>query len=225
LDIKHNADYVFDLNLADTNSYGAHRFQVIIRQDPLLGLHLLNFAGIKTEKGAQLIWKTENEENYTNFTVERSIDNGKTFDVLAGFTSSDEGTYSFLDKNPVVATDHYRLKLVNLDGTVTYSKIVTLMYSTLSNNIADNAVNIYPNPAKDNINVSITPGTLWFANTSDYSFNIVITGSNGTIVKKAISSQLEWQDNVASLLPGSYVVQIVNNKDKSVVGKTKFVKL
>lgn len=225
LDIKHNTDYVFDLNLADTNSYGTHRFQVIIRQDPLLGLHLLNFAGTKTEKGSQIVWKTENEENYTNFTVERSTDNGKTFDVLGGFASSAEGTYSFLDKNPPVAANQYRLKLVDLDGSVTYSKVVTLMYSNLSNNIANNVIGIYPNPTKGVINISIAPGTLPFANTDNYSFNIIITGSNGTVVKKAVSTQLGWQDNVANLLPGSYVVQVINNLDKTVVGKTKFIKL
>lgn len=225
LDIKHNADYVFDLNLADTNSYGARRFQVIIRQDPLLGMRLLNFAGTKTEKGSQIVWKTENEENYTNFTVERSTDNGKTFDVLGGFASSAEGTYSFLDKNPPAAADQYRLKLVDLDGTITYSKVVTLMYSNLSNNIASNVIGIYPNPTKGIINISIAPSTLPFANTDNYSFNIIITGSNGTVVKKAVSTQLEWQDNVANLLPGSYVVQVINNQDKTLVGKTKFIKL
>jgi hypothetical protein len=225
LDIKHNDKYVFDVNLSDTNSYGAHRFQVIIRQDPALGVHLLDFAGSKAKDGAQLAWKTENEEDYTQFTVERSTDYGKTFVELGGIASNFQQTYNFTDKTPAITADQYRLKLVDLNGEVTYSKTVTLMYSTLSNNIANNAISIYPNPTRGNINVSITPNALSLANASDYSFNIIITGSNGTIVKKAISSQLEWQNNVTNLLPGSYVVQIINNKDKTVVGKTKFVKL
>lgn len=225
LDIKHNSTYKFDVLKNDTNSYGSNRFSLVMRQNPALALHLLNFTGSKETSGAQIVWKTENEANYTNFTVERSTDNGKTFDVLGGFASNGQAIYNLTDKNPLVTTDCYRLKLEDLNSTITYSKVVALMYSKLSNTIASSNVNIYPNPTRGNINVSINPSTLSFANTSDYSFNIVITGSNGTIVKKAISSQLEWQDNVASLLPGSYVVQIVNNKDKSVVGKTKFVKL
>ncbi|ASU32455.1 hypothetical protein MuYL_0552 [Mucilaginibacter xinganensis] len=225
LDIKHNSTYAFDVNLADTNSFGAHRFQVIIRQNPALGVHLLNFAAVKATAGAKVSWKTENEADYTHFAVERSTDNGVTFTQLNTVVSSFQQTYSFVDENPPIAVNQYRLKLTDLDGTVTYSKVVTLMYSTLSNIVAYNPISIYPNPTKGNLNVSITPNTLSLPTSGDYSFNIVITGSNGVVVKKAITSQLEWQDNVASLTPGSYVVQIINNKDKSVVGKTKFVKM
>jgi hypothetical protein len=49
--------------------------------------------------------------------------------------------------------------------------------------------------------------------------------ANGLIVKTANSSQPSWQDNVSNLLPGTYIIQVVNNYDKSLIGKSKFVKL
>jgi len=71
LDLRHNTTYTFDMS-DDPNSYGPNRFQLVIRQNPALGVHLLNFAANKASGGAQVVWKTENEQNYTNFTVERS---------------------------------------------------------------------------------------------------------------------------------------------------------
>ncbi|WP_295794231.1 DUF2341 domain-containing protein [Mucilaginibacter sp.] len=226
LDIKHNPNYVFDIMANDTTSFGSKRFSLIIRQNPALALHLLNFAGTKSAKGAELNWTTENEENYTNFTIERSSDGGKTYVVAGGYPSSSEGTYSLLDKNPPIATDWYRLKLEDLNGTVTYSKPIQLMYSNSSNNLLSNAVNVYPNPATSVINVSITPSLLQLQNAaSNNSFAITITGSNGVVVKNAVSSQTDWQGAIGNLLPGSYIVQVINKQNQTVVGKSKFVKL
>jgi len=132
LDLKHNDKYIFDVDLSDTASYGSNRFRVIIRQDPALGVHLLDFAAAKATGGSQLTWKTENEADYTNFTVERSTDNGKTFDALGGFVSTDQSAYNFTDKNPLITTDYYRLKLEDVDGTISYSKVIPLMYGNVS---------------------------------------------------------------------------------------------
>ncbi|HVW94580.1 MAG TPA: DUF2341 domain-containing protein [Mucilaginibacter sp.] len=225
LDIRHNPDYAFNLYANDTASYGSSRFSLIIRQNPALALHLLDFKGSKTSSGARIDWTTENESNYTNFTVERSTDNGNSFRVVGGFASGSEGNYSLLDKNPSLGTDQYRLKMEDINGTVTYSRVVTLMYSDLSNSIAGNAVSIYPNPAINTINVAITPSTVQLQNPVAGSYNIIITSSNGTVVKKAASSQSEWQGSVENLLPGSYIVQVVDKQENKVVGKSKFVKL
>ncbi|MEO6633289.1 MAG: T9SS type A sorting domain-containing protein, partial [Mucilaginibacter sp.] len=226
LDMRTNSNYVFDIDRNDTLSFGNGRFELVIRQNKLLGLHLRDFKAAKTTRGAEINWTTENEENYTNFTVERSNNGGKNFVVVGGYASSSEGTYSLLDKNPPVGTNWYRLKLEDLNGTITYSKPIQLMYSNLGNNLLSNAISVYPNPATNVINVSITPGPIQLQNTANNnSFAITITGSNGVIVKTAASSQTDWQGAVGNLLPGSYVVQVVNKQNQTVVGKSKFVKL
>ncbi|MDB5133584.1 MAG: hypothetical protein JWP37_187 [Mucilaginibacter sp.] len=225
LDMRHNTTYTFNLLEADTNSFGAHRFSLVIRQNPAFALHLLNFTAAKTTNGAQLAWVTENEQNYTNFTVERSTNNGATFDLVGSIASSGQGTYSFLDKNPLIATDLYRVKLEDLNGTVSYSNLIPLMYSNLNNNVAGNSISVYPNPAGSVINLAIIQNTAAAPNVNTASYAITITNSNGSIVKTATSSQPSLQQNVSSLMPGTYLIQVVNNKDKSDVGKSKFVKL
>jgi len=237
LDLRANNSYIFNVNLSDTASYGNNRFSIIIRQNKALDVHMLNFTATKATSGALVAWKTENEENYTNFTVQRSTDNGITYDVMGGFASNGQGAYNFTDKNPAKAVDLYRLKIEDLNGTISYSKAIPLTYGdavTASSNIS-----VYPNPAVGTINLAIKPDTR--ANllsgvqsinktqglqqqTSNQSYAIKIVSINGSVVKSATSSQPTWQDDVGTLTPGTYIIQVVNNTDKSVVGKTTFVK-
>ena len=220
IDFKHNPTYSFDIARSNAASYGANRFILFIRQNPALGVHLLNFTAAKTTGGAEAVWKTENEQNYTNFTVERSTDGGTTFNVLGGFASSALGTYSFLDKNPANTTDEYRLKIEDLNGAITYSKVVTLMYANPNDHaIINSNISVYPNPTSGKVNLAISQTT------GAPSFNIMIMNNLGAIVKTATSAQPTWQTDVTQLVPGTYFIQVVNKNDNTLVGKSTFVKL
>ncbi|WP_096356456.1 beta strand repeat-containing protein [Mucilaginibacter gotjawali] len=236
LDIRNNTSYAFDVALSDSASFGSNRFEVIIRQNPALGVHLLSFAASKVTGGSQIVWTTENEENYTNFTVERSDDGGTNFTVLGGCASSSTGTYSFLDKNPPIAPDMYRLKIVDLNGNISYSNIVTLNYGNLKP-LAANNINIYPNPSTSILNLAIDqtngtgiPGRSAYQNTTNVGavnagYDIQIISITGAVVKSAVSTTASWQANVSTLTPGTYVIKVVNNMDKSLVGKSTFIKM
>jgi len=45
------------------------------------------------------------------------------------------------------------------------------------------------------------------------------------VVKEVISSQASWTGNISSLMPGTYVVRVMNNKTQSFVGESKLIKL
>jgi hypothetical protein len=244
LDMRHNTTYAFDIT-TDTNSYGKNRFQLVIRQNKALGLHLLNFTASKTNSGAQLMWKTENEQNYTYFTIEKSTDNGATFNVLGGFSSSAIGTYSLMDKDAfplgvTAITDKYRLKMEDINGTISYSAVATLNYSASNkDNVNDNLV-VYPNPAASVINVTINSGTVSLASNlsavqtvgaatgfttlpGSPVYSIKIVNISGAVVKMATFSSNTWQGNVSSLTPGTYIIQ-VTDAYRGLVGKGTFVK-
>jgi hypothetical protein len=238
IDIRNNAVYNFNIINSDSASYGSKRFSLVMHQNPSLALRLLNFTAAKVTNGAQIVWKTVNEENYTNFTVERSTDDGKTFDVLGGLQSSGLGTYSFFDKAPSMAANQYRLKLEDFNGNISYSKVITLLYSNLSNSLTIKTVSVYPNPASNVINLSIAPNSsstsdssvlqttdLIQANNSGPLYDIKIISISGTVIKTTTSSQPNWQGNVSNLLPGTYIILVQNSNDKSLVGKNMFVKL
>jgi len=221
LDMRHNTTYRFDVVKTDTASYGAYRFKLVLRQNPAMAYHLLNFTAIKaTGKQVQVAWVTEHEENYTNFTVERSTDGGNTYAVVGDATSTGAGIYSLLDKNPG-ENNLYRLKQEDINNSISYSHIIPVGFSNQSNNLAINNINVYPNPVSNAVNMSVSTAV----NSSSAAYNFTITNSYGLLIRQGTSTQPTWQANVSDLLPGTYVIQVVNNKDHSFIGKSKFVKL
>ena len=241
LDMRRNTSYQFDLYKSDTSSYGYKRFSIIIRQNKALGVQLLDFSAAKISGGAQVVWKTINEDSYTGFKVERSTDNGVTFTVINGFLSSGIGTYSFIDTNPLTGVNMYRLEQQDLNGGITYSKVVTLQYSTLSDNLVNSYITVYPNPAKNTLNLTIgTPANLnpvqavqtaisganlVSTSTANTIYSIKIVNSSGYIIKTALIPQASWQTDISNLLPGTYIIQVVNDSNKSLIGRSTFIKL
>jgi len=47
------------------------------------------------------------------------------------------------------------------------------------------------------------------------SYAIKIVNINGSVVKSATSSQPTWRDDVGTLMPGTYIIQVVNNPIKA----------
>ncbi len=227
LDMRHNLTYAFDIT-ADTSSQGSKRFKLVLRQDASLAVHLLTFTGAKALNGNMLAWTTQNEANYTNFTLERSTDGGVIYNTLNSFTSNAAGGYSFLDTSPATAS-MYRLKMVDLNGAVTYSNIVTLMYAN-GTAVVKNNISLYPNPAQSTINLTIIPNaanqsTGSAATASSTGYTIKIMSATGLLVKTSTTTGQTWQANVSTLLPGTYIMQVVNSSDNSLVGKGTFVKM
>jgi len=229
LDIKDNPSYNFDIAHADTASYGDYRFSLVIRQNAALMVHLLSFTALKATGGDNVAWTTENEANYTNFALQRSTDGGTTFGTLGTLASSGLGAYSYLDSKPVQGANSYRLQLTDLNGTVTYSNIITIMYANTDNQIALNGFMVYPNPTAGAFNLSITQPTTnanaTASATVSTNYTIQIVNNLGVVLKTAQSSSPQWQTDVSSLNPGTYFITVMNSSTNKVVGKSAFVKL
>ena len=91
-------------------------------------------------------WTTANEINSSRFEIERSSD-GKTF-VLAGkvnATSNSSVTRSYTYTDGIASfsgTVYYRLKLVDKNGSFSYSSIKSIT------SVSGNHFSVYPNPVK-----------------------------------------------------------------------------
>jgi hypothetical protein len=222
LDIKNNNTYSFNIDKNNAASYGRNRFKIVVRQDPALAMHKLSFSAIKTEFGAQVSWQTENESTDYIFNLEKSTNKGKTFTQIAKIESNGAGLYSFLDTNPVKGENQYRVKSLNvIHDSVSYSGIAKLMYADTAN-IPTHGIAVYPNPASDIVNIKMISNT---ADPGSGSYRIKISNSSGRLIKDVTSAQPYWQENIAGLLPGTYIVQIMNLQENKIQGETKFVKL
>jgi hypothetical protein len=224
VNMRQKPTYSFDVVRSDTNTFGSKRFSLVMSQNPDHAYQLLSFNASKVTgtpanpKQVQVVWTAKNEENYTNFAVERSTDTGKTYQVIGSLTSSGQSSYSLVDRNPA-DQNIYRLQQQDIDDSVTYSKAVKISFSNLSGNLMASNISVYPNPVKSTLNLTIT------TEKPAYLYCIEISNSTGLVVKQVTSSQPSWQSSVNDLLPGIYIVKVLNYKDNSLIGNTKFVKL
>jgi hypothetical protein len=219
LNIRRLGSYAFNIVKSDTASYSNNRFVLVIRLNPAYAYQLLDFAArrIAGSPHVQAIWKTRYEQNYTNFTVERSTDGGTSFNVIGGLQGTGAGNYSLLDKAPFIGQNLYRLKQEDINNTITYSKVVEIQYAYLTDKL-NPKISVFPNPTANIINLEMAPGLKVSA------YHVRIINSSGTVVKENISQQANWNANISYLKPGSYLVQVTNNNDQSIIGIASFVK-
>ena len=100
----------------------------------------------------EFYWQTAIEQNVNDFTIERSTD-GKNFTPLSIFTpKGSNSTYAASDKNPILGINgaYYRLRINDLDGTFSYSKVVNV--SVLQKGFS---AKVYPNPFDKNLTLDI----------------------------------------------------------------------
>ncbi len=96
-----------------------------------------SFVGHLSDKTVFLDWKTALETNSAYYEVERSFDaaNFKTAGLVLDGFAGEQGSksYKFKDNSNELrgkTQAHYRLKLIENDGTVIYSAVVTLSVNT-----------------------------------------------------------------------------------------------
>lgn len=179
---------------------------------------LTQFYGQKQTTKVVLQWTSSSEENVAQYIVERSSD-GTAYKAIGSVTatgnSSTPKSYSFADQSPFTNTNNvYRLQIQDLNGSVTYSKILIIKFTTEL--VTD--LQIFPNPVKSLLQVQLPDG--FNGKTSLQVFNL-----NGLLVKShyltANGSALNTTLDVATLPTGVYMLKAT---DGSASATTRFVK-
>jgi hypothetical protein len=109
-----------------------------------LPVKLITFVAGKEQNTARLSWATSEEVNADRFEIERSADarSWKSIkSVKAIGNSSSQQKYLAIDNLPLPGLSYYRLKMIDLDGSYTYSGVESLL---MKNN--DNLPIPFPNP-------------------------------------------------------------------------------
>ncbi|SFE81501.1 beta strand repeat-containing protein [Thermoflexibacter ruber] len=119
----------------------------LISPSVILPVELISFQALAQENAALLTWETVWERGNDYFEVQKST-NGKNFfgigRVQGKGTSQNKNFYQLIDNEPFKGINYYRLKQVDLDGKVNYSKIISLYFSG-----GEEIFNIFPNPSTD----------------------------------------------------------------------------
>jgi hypothetical protein len=107
------------------------------------------FKIVKEATTALLTWNTTEETNTDRFEVEHSTD-AKSWQLLGQQLAVNRGketnAYSFVDASPVAGINYYRLKMVDRDGTYSYSRVQSVSF-----NLSGLQLVVYPNPVSERL--------------------------------------------------------------------------
>ncbi len=211
LNVTGSGRYVRMNGLTRGTTFGYSLFEFQVRDQVILPIKLAHFNG--TNEGNQyslLEWTTDIEVNNQYFDIERSLD-GSHYTAIGRVAGAGNSVtpkeYQWRDSLPVKGVNYYRLKQVDLDGKSSYSNIVSV-------NIGAGPltqVSVYPNPARDLVNIVVPQGV--------GIQEVGIYNSIGTEMKKysGLSNGNNLQISVGSLSNGLYTLKIITNKGTEII--------
>lgn len=176
---------------------------------------LISFNAIQNGNDVTVVWKTANQFNTKTFEIEWSS-NGSDFKSIstlpASVNSNSIQSYSYIDKNILSSTNFYRLKTIDVDGTIVYSPIVKVNFSGSS------LVKVFPQLASDNLTIELN--SLSKSETTAMVFDPI----GRLLITKRIPIALGYnrvQLNVGSLPTGGYILKLANNNE---INTSRFIK-
>jgi len=145
------------------------------------------------------------------YVLERSSDDGKTYEVVAELGENIE---SYKDTDIQFTTYHYRLKAVNEIGSSSWSNLlfVDLSATTGANSLkSPYEINIFPNQCAD----------ILMVNATEPFEKAVIYNAIGKVVKHIkVGLKSELSINIKELSDGVYFMNVYPGKQRIIVKKT-----
>lgn len=171
-----------------------------------LPITLADFSANKLEKEVLLEWETQSELNNEYFTIERSPDGIRYFELgnIAGAGNSTERLfYEYLDENPFTGKNYYRLKQTDFDGNFTYSDVRIVEFEG-----KEAVLNIFPNP----VSFDAVAFQYWAPKENAISINIIDLSGKVILAQEGMAQQgMNYFDlKIEDLPKGVYFVKIMN---------------
>lgn len=179
------------------NGFGG--FFVAGVQSGILPVRMVSFTGTNTGRLTnRLRWLVEAQDGMQEYVLERSTD-GSHFEVTGKVAASQMAStaYTYNDEVPAdKATYYYRLRLVGIAGTTTYSQVIAVPVIAMSN------IYLYPVPATD---------VLWLAGDDLLSgTEAVVTDLQGKALQRVRIAHWPQRVPTEGLPAGIYLVRLAN---------------
>lgn len=180
-----------------------------------LPVELIDFNVADVGNEILLNWSTASELNNDYFTIEKSSD-GEDFSAIgmvegAG-NSLDKLNYSFIDNEPILGMNYYRLVQTDFDGTTSYSEVLTINKAKKKSLV----VSLFPNPTSSNIIITTDSEDLGM---------VQIFSARGELVYQGIHNLDSRMDiGLEELSTGLYFIHISNENTKETLHSSSFVK-
>lgn len=168
-----------------------------------LPVSLTSFTAAEKDKKVAIDWITASELNVAKFEIERSKD-GFSFITISSQNAFGQrsNNYHFTDNTPSMGNNIYRIKVIDNNGTISYSKVWTVNIFNKAS-----AVTVYPNPTKN---------ILHFIGNDINKLDVFDNNGKLLISQRNISGG-NPSLKVATLSTGIYHVKIQTNNGKTEV--------
>ena len=119
-----------------------------------LPVELEKFSAIQRNEDVELVWVTATEINNYGFEIERRCDDNEWLNIgfVAGAGNSNSTkNYIFIDKKLSGNNLIYRLKQIDIDGTINYSNEINVSFNNIPEGFS--LLQNYPNPFNPSTNI------------------------------------------------------------------------
>ncbi len=167
---------------ADAASANVNRFKIVYITNIATATLPVTFTSVKIFKVNNKIaidWKVQNENNIKKYDVERSS-NGTDFNIVnsiavTGF-KNDHNSYFWIDNQPLTGNGFYRIRSVDIDGTIKFSIILRVA----GDKEGQGAIAVFPNPIRGDII------NLQFTNQQTGLYQLRLINNNGQVIYSGI---------------------------------------
>jgi hypothetical protein len=175
----------------------------------VLNTQLLSFHANVRNSLVDLDWEIANDGDALFYELERSTDNINYTAINKQYSSKLGGhaSYSYTDSPEGAGNQFYRVKIVERNGHVKYSRIIVI---TMETELV-NGFKILPNPTSNTYSLLIS-------NTSEQKATIYVSDMTGRILEIVPlnlrrGSSLVNLTNPAQRQPGTYAIRLVVGKE------------
>lgn len=166
----------------------------------LLPLNLQYFDAVKTGNSVKLNWTAFEDDDVLYYEIQNAAD-GNTFHTVGLVNAVQKTYYEFVCTNPFSGNNYFRLKVLDKDGNISYSKVRLINFSK-----TEHTVIVYPNPAKDRLYVSV-------ANlTQTASVQLLLYSATGKLMAQSYHKESDGSliMPLNSINNGIYFLEVIN---------------
>ena len=185
-------------------SYNSSNCAAVASSNGTLPIKLISFSGQALHKKAELKWTVDENETGNYFEVQKSI-SGREFTTIGMlFTTQKAGTenYTFTEPSMMNGSAYYRIKIVNNDNSVSYSKTVYLKQDDTKNS---NIV-LLQTPVQSSVSFNYTSAAAGSATINIYNSAGAKLHSASVIINKGVNSVTTPLSN--SFGSGMYILEV-----------------
>lgn len=184
----------------------------------VLPLNVTGFSATKAGDKAVIAFSTANEKNVAGFEVERGNKEGSYKRIGNYIPAHNElnNQYELTDNQPEYGDNYYRIKIMELDNTVSYTNGNKLSFINHSSGLS-----LYPNPASEGITLRLP----------DYTANTRLTVSISDLTGKTVNTLYSGDKgnapaaySVKNIPAGIYVLCIIAGNEVAYKEKLVIVK-